>query len=44
MDFELGFIVLSNMGFNGLGALVHLARQDFKDLPNHILDYLSRTE
>lgn len=44
IDFSLSFCVLSNMGFGGLAALVHLARQDFKELPTMILDHLSRTE
>ena len=32
------------MGYAGLSTLVHLARQDFKEIPHRILDYLSRTE
>lgn len=30
IDFTLSFLVLSNMGYGGLAALVHLARLDFK--------------
>ena len=44
MSFMLCFMLLSNMGFGGLAALVHLAGQDFKDIPLLILDNLSRSE
>ena len=44
MNFMLCFMLLSNMGFGGLAALVHLARQDFKEIPLLILDNLSRSE
>lgn len=43
INFMLSFLLLSNMGFGGLAALVHLARQDFKELPILILDNLSRS-
>lgn len=44
ISFDLCFIYLSNMGYHGLSALVQLAREDFKDFPQQILDNLSRTE
>ena len=44
LDFQLCFGYLSNVGFAGIASLIHLARQDFKDIPIKILDHLSRTD
>ena len=44
VDFELGFLVLSNQGETGLIYLFDIANRDIPNLSNKILDYLGRTE
>jgi hypothetical protein len=44
LNFELGFVVLSNQGETGLVYLFDIANRDIPSLSSRILDCLSRTD
>jgi hypothetical protein len=44
IPFDLGFLYLCNMGYQGIFTLVDIANKDFNDVPLTIMDHLSRCE